>query len=129
MDGSRFDAWTRRRFGLAAGGLAASLLGLAGFEETEAKRKKKRCKKLNKPCKPKGKKKRCCKKLSCSAPFGAPDNHCCRAGANVPCTTATAGECCTRRCNGNTCFCKSLGEQCTSSGQCCSRKCTAGNCE
>jgi len=29
MDGSRFDAWTRRRFGLVTGGALAAALGLA----------------------------------------------------------------------------------------------------
>mgnify|MGYP000141384706 CR=1 FL=1 len=44
MDGTQFDAWTRRRFGLAAGGIGASLLGVAALDEAEAKRsgKKKR---------------------------------------------------------------------------------------
>ena len=48
MDGSRFDAWTRRRFGLAAGGAIGSLLGLqiAGSDDAEAKKRKKRCRKL-----------------------------------------------------------------------------------
>ena len=42
MDASRFDAWTRRRFGLLSGGLAATLLGAASFSPTEAKKKKKK---------------------------------------------------------------------------------------
>ena len=29
MDSGRFDAWTRRRFGLGVSGLAAGLLGMA----------------------------------------------------------------------------------------------------
>ena len=41
MDGSRFDAWTRRRFGVAAGGLAGSFLPLAGWDDAEAKKKEK----------------------------------------------------------------------------------------
>jgi hypothetical protein len=45
MDGSQFDVWTRRRFGLAAGGLSASLLTLASLEDAEAKKRKKRKKK------------------------------------------------------------------------------------
>ena len=35
MDPSWFDAWTRRRFGLAGGALAA-LFGLGALDETEA---------------------------------------------------------------------------------------------
>lgn len=42
MDESRFDAWTRRRFGLGAGGLAASLLSLAGAGETDSEAKGKK---------------------------------------------------------------------------------------
>jgi hypothetical protein len=48
VDASRFDAWTRRRFGLAAGGATLSLLGLlVPGQDTAAN---KRCKKLGKPC-------------------------------------------------------------------------------
>jgi hypothetical protein len=67
MDGSRFDAWTRRRFSFAAGGLAATLWGLLALEDTAAKKKKtkkKRCKKLSQPCKQGGKRK-CCGELRC----------------------------------------------------------------
>jgi len=35
MDVKRFDAWTRRRFGLGAGVLAASLFGFQGLDEAE----------------------------------------------------------------------------------------------
>ena len=41
MDETRFDAWTRRRFGVAAGGLLATALGL-GLQETRAKKKHRR---------------------------------------------------------------------------------------
>ncbi len=42
MDGSQFDAWTRRRFGMATGGAAAAaLLGLVGLADTDAKHKNK----------------------------------------------------------------------------------------
>lgn len=68
MDDSRFDAWTRRRFGLAAGGAAASLLGLAAAlpSPTSAKKNKKKRLKLNsfgcvdvgRPCR--GKDAKCC---------------------------------------------------------------------
>ena len=67
MDASRFDAWTRRRFGLLTGGLAASLLGAASLADVEAKKKKKKkkCKKLQAKCSPGSKKKRCCSGISC----------------------------------------------------------------
>jgi N-acetylglucosamine-6-sulfatase len=42
MDDSLFDAWTRRRFGLATGGSLATLLGLLRLDETDAKNKKAR---------------------------------------------------------------------------------------
>lgn len=44
MDSSRFDAWTRRRFSLVAGGGLAALLTLSGWprDASEAKKGKKR---------------------------------------------------------------------------------------
>jgi hypothetical protein len=67
LDGTRFDAWTRRRFGLATGGAVAGLLGLASLHEAEAKKKnkkkrkkKKQCKKLGQGCDTSVKKKKCC---------------------------------------------------------------------
>ena len=36
MDTGRFDAWTRRRFGLGVSRLAAGLLGVAGGGELAA---------------------------------------------------------------------------------------------
>ncbi len=42
MDGSQFDAWTRRRFGMATGGAAAAaLLGLMGLADAAARHKNK----------------------------------------------------------------------------------------
>jgi hypothetical protein len=41
-DNAGFDAWTRRKFGLMAGGLTAALLGLAGSQHSEAKKKGKK---------------------------------------------------------------------------------------
>ena len=38
MDDSRFDAWTRRRFGLMASGLTIALFSLAPLESSEAKK-------------------------------------------------------------------------------------------
>lgn len=40
MDDSWFDAWTRRRFGLATGGGLASLFGLAALDEADAGKNK-----------------------------------------------------------------------------------------
>jgi hypothetical protein len=49
MDDARVAAWTRRRFGLVVGGLAATLAGLADRDDAAAKHKhhhkhKKKCK-------------------------------------------------------------------------------------
>jgi Chaperone of endosialidase len=80
MDDTRFDAWTRRRFGFAAGGLAAAVLGLAGSEDAQTKKKnKKRCKKLGAGCKPGGKRK-CCGTLRCDQISfePSPKTRCCR---------------------------------------------------
>ncbi|MFN8592770.1 MAG: hypothetical protein U0031_15025 [Thermomicrobiales bacterium] len=46
MDDARFDAWTRRRFGRATGGLVASLLPLTHAPDTTAGRRHRhpRCK-------------------------------------------------------------------------------------
>ncbi|MCD6033587.1 MAG: hypothetical protein K0S78_5773 [Thermomicrobiales bacterium] len=75
MDGPRFDTWTRRHFGLAAGEMATVMLAFGPLWEADAKKgkkgkkKRKRCRKLEKPC---GKKKRCCKGSRCahSASYG-----------------------------------------------------------
>jgi len=42
MDDSRFDAWTRRRFGLATGGALATLFGLLDADDADASRKSRR---------------------------------------------------------------------------------------
>lgn len=42
MDGSRFDLWTRRRFGLVAGGAAAVLTGILELDGTTARKKRRR---------------------------------------------------------------------------------------
>jgi hypothetical protein len=67
MDGPDFDAWTRRRFGLATGSVLAALAGFGEMEvasKKNRKRKKKRCRKHLQTCKPGGKRK-CCGKLRC----------------------------------------------------------------
>ncbi|MGH2618313.1 MAG: hypothetical protein ACRDJC_24040 [Thermomicrobiales bacterium] len=133
MDGSRFDAWTRRQVGLVAGGLAGSFLGLVGLESAEAKKrnkkkKKKRCKKLTQAC-TQGKKKRCCNNRRCGRPLASTGkDRCCRAGGES-CSPETAGECCTGFCLGaGECFCKSGGTTCNRDAQCCSNDCDNGNC-
>lgn len=52
MDGSRFDAWTRRQFGFAAGGLLAAVVAsrLEDVGAAKKKHKKRRCGKRKKRC-------------------------------------------------------------------------------
>jgi hypothetical protein len=99
MDGLRFDAWTRRRFGLVVGGMAASVAGLAARDAADArkrKKRKKRCKKLKQICQPGSKTKKCCtnQDLVCGVIVSQEGNHCCRPAQG---RCATAGECCDGR--------------------------------
>jgi hypothetical protein len=135
MDGSRFDEWTRRRFGLVAGGVATSLLGLAALEaeakkkKKKKRKKKKRCRKLSAVCTQGGKKK-CCGGFLCGHPItSTAGDHCCNP-AGTPCSSATASQCCTTICrtDNNLCFCKDSGQSCDSNSQCCSNTCTNGLC-
>jgi hypothetical protein len=109
MDAKRFDAWTRRRVGFGAGGLAASLLGLASLDDAEAKKNKHRhkhkrkgkgpkCKKAGTGCKPK--KRRCCSGLSCQAVPGFGSLRCC-AASGARCSRSQ--ECCSGACVQGTC--------------------------
>ena len=118
MESSRFDAWTRRRFGLAVGGGAAALLGLSQLDDADAKKKKKRCKKIKQACKAKGKKKRCCKKLTCGTSVAIPEGtHCCR---KAPGTCTDATECCAPAlCDDGACCFLAGDGPCTSDEQCC----------
>jgi hypothetical protein len=124
MDGSRFDAWTRRRFGQAAGGLAGSLLAMGEFADAEAG--KRRCKKLGEPCKPDGKRK-CCRRKGLQCREDPPiEFRCCRKGGE-PCTASgVEGECCSLDCRNGTCFCKGLGAACGTNRHCCSFNCDVG---
>jgi hypothetical protein len=85
MDSGRFDAWTRRHFGLAASGVISGLLGLgvhpAGSDakkRNKKRRRRKRCLKLGNFC-TSGGKRRCCKRLRCDFPSaGSMATLCCR---------------------------------------------------
>lgn len=85
LDGSQFDAWTRRRFGLVTSGAAAAgLLGLIGLRDTEAKKKnknkKKKCRKLGQSCDQTQKEKKCCKnsQLCAQVQHKGGGNFCCK---------------------------------------------------
>ncbi|MGH2617354.1 MAG: hypothetical protein ACRDJC_19145 [Thermomicrobiales bacterium] len=132
MDGSRFDAWTRRRFGLAAAGLAPLLPWLAGPEVAAAKKnkkkKKRRCTKLGRECKPGGKRK-CCQKLKCRLVQNVVGFafHCCK---DVGAQCGLDGECCSGFCLDDRCqptFCKEIGQFCNSDENCCSNNCDVGD--
>ncbi len=91
MDGSRFDAWTRRRWGVAAGGLAMALLGVTWPDAGSAKskkRKRKRCSKAGRPCKGNPS---CCGSLKCQVSGEPTRLRCCR-GDGKPC--ANGNQCC-----------------------------------
>lgn len=116
VDGSQFDAWTRRKFGLAASGVAASLLGLASVTESDARRKnknknnnnkkkknKKKCRKLGQTCDINNKNQKCCNNNQDCAQvqgFGS-GNFCCKP-QNASCSVNT--DCCgNRKCNSGRC--------------------------
>ena len=128
MDGSQFDAWTRRGFGAAAGGLAGSLLALAALPVAAAKKKGKRGKKKRKRCTKLGDacndgKKTCCCGLACREPVNGLETgrKCCKIGGS-PCTFGE-NECCSGDCGGDFCACKTTGDTCGDDHECCSFRC------
>ena len=101
MDGPGFDRWTRRRFGLAAGGLGVSGFAAFGLAKAVAgkKKRKKRCKRHLESCQQGGKRK-CCGDLRCGIPSG---------------TMAAQTVCC-----------KTLGKPCSERSECCADLCCGG---
>jgi hypothetical protein len=137
MDASTFDAWTRRRFGLAIGG--ASLLGVADRLGAEAKGKKKkkkvRCRKELQTCDPNDKDKLCCGGLNCDV-FGRGtgfDLHCCL-GLRQKCS-ASQSHCCgdllcgeVTSLSGKRC-CAGMNQRCAADEDCCAgASCFEGDC-
>jgi hypothetical protein len=135
MDGSQFDVWTRRRFGLAASGLSASLLTLTGLDATAKKKHKKRKKKNKNKCINLGDTcatvqfppSPCCDCLACGPTEVGGNNVCCRPGG-APCSAAAAGECCSGQCVNGFCFAKSSGASCSQGFQCLSLICANNQC-
>lgn len=88
VDGSCFDAWTRRRFSIATASAVAGLLGLGERDDALAKRKRKRkrkkpepkpkCEKHRTRCNPKNDKELCCGSLACGIVPELGGHHCCR---------------------------------------------------
>jgi hypothetical protein len=105
MDGARFDAWTRRAFGLAAGGALAALFGRGGLMDVAVGKKRKNknkmkkkktsrrtCKPLRFSCQPgDNTKQRCCPGLACDAVEGLSGPRCCQ-GYQTTC--GDDSECC-----------------------------------
>jgi hypothetical protein len=87
MDGSGFDAWTRRRFGRAAGAAAAALVGLSGLGETGAAAGG-RCRKVTRAC---SQRKPCCGDLTCGGSVIREGRFCCRRG---PLRCRDSKDCC-----------------------------------
>jgi hypothetical protein len=125
MDGSQFDAWTRRGFGAAAGGLAGALLAQAAIPGAEAKKKKKRCKKLNDACN--SGKKKCCCGYECQPQGMSAQRFCCRA-PGFP-DQGSPQNCCSGRSELGKCICKTLGQGCGAGRECCSGFCVSGTCD
>lgn len=89
MDSDRFDAWTRRRFGLGlgAGGAVAGLFALAApngaaAKKNQKKRRRTRCLKKNASCTTGATgRKKCCRGLRCDSPgTGLMSTFCCSRG-------------------------------------------------
>ena len=101
MDGARFDAWTRRRFGLTAGGMLVSLAGMAANDDDASAKHHhhKKCGQNEKRCGKKCVKGNCCLGKACQG-------HC-ECGKTVEGKTFCWET-----------FIKTLCEQCTSSSSC-----------
>jgi hypothetical protein len=100
MDGSRFDAWTRRQFGLVAGSFVTVVLSGSHIRDAKArkghKKHKKRCVKLGEVCIPGGRK--CCNFVACNTTEGGP--RCCHEHHEA-CTIGT--DCCSGNCDSGIC--------------------------
>lgn len=131
MQGTRFDALTRRAFGAAAGSLAASLLAIGAQHPAPAK-KKKRCKKFDAGCVPGSKKRKCCPGLACQA-AATGGARCCRK-TGTPCgdveECCAAGSCATVDDGSLQQFCCNFaGGPCARKRDCCTELvCSGGQC-
>lgn len=95
MDDRHCDMWSRRRFGIATGGVATALLGFAFPDGATAgkkhKNRRKRCVKLLQPCQTGGR--HCCHDNACqSFDTGADGTFFCCKPEGKPCQAS--GECC-----------------------------------
>lgn len=117
MDDARFDTWTRRRFGLATGGAVASLLGLAGLHDADARKNRKRRRRRKK--KNKNKKDKCAK-IGQACNINVKNQRCCNESQDCAQVKDLSGNRC----------CKPINVNCKSSNECCgSRVCAGGTCQ
>jgi hypothetical protein len=137
MDSVRFDAWTRRRVGLATGGWAVSIISAIAPSSLIARKKhkkKKRCKKVTRSCKTGKHKRRCCHGLRCAKVEGAAGRLCCRP---LQAACGASSECCSDFFCGvvselppGTHCCGGSQVPCTEDADCCfNNPCTDGLCE
>ena len=123
MDDVQFDTWTRRRFGLAAGGAAASVLGLLGaigLSEDEAEAARKNNKNKNRKNN-KRKRKPKCRKLGDTCNDDRRNQQCC-SSTQLCAQVQDLG-------SGNFC-CKQLGANCSQNTDCCGKnRCRNGACQ
>lgn len=101
MDASRFDTWTRRKFGVATSAAAlGGLLALAGLDESDARRRRRRRRKPR------------CRKLGDSCNDSIREQSCCN--SSYLCANVNEFG------SGNFC-CKQIGDFCDQSSDCCGR--------
>ena len=116
MDAKHFDAWTRRKFGLAAGSALAALLALRNEDDAGARRR--RCLRQGRVCTSTGR--RCCGKLECQNTFanGTWDNDVCCKPDGESCSAETI--CCRTNCDAASGKCKTCqGQVCAGPEECC----------
>jgi len=126
MDAKHFAAWTRRRFGLAAGSAVAALVAFRHADDAEAR--KRRCKKLGRPCAFDGR--RCCGTLQCDYnyfPDADPNETFCCKPDGASCTSPES--CCSTNCGSDGTCTSCRGRVCDEANPCCPKiPCEAGFC-
>lgn len=138
MHDSRFDDWTRRRFGLVAGGGLAALL-VVGHPDEAASRKRKRkrkrrrnpqprCAGAGRPCVDTDPDPGCCAGLACEWLALDSDGATCCHPDGAQCTPETP--CCSTNCDAETETCTTcLGRACGPDDPCCALyECEDGFC-
>ncbi len=128
MGDLRFDRWTRRRFGLTAGGIAAGF-GLLSPARGDSKKKKRkpckppRCRTLLQSCAPQSTEQSCCQGLNCDPVSGQGSGLLCCLGRQQPCQASSS--CCggasclpSNGLSGSRC-CGAGGAVCTTNADCC----------